>query len=72
MAPIISRLSSLGGGGNSGFTFGKRKLPASGLTLGQYGPFDFFGDGSALAHWKLDGNANDASGNYNGTASNVS
>jgi hypothetical protein len=72
MAPIISRLSSLGGGGTGGPTFGKRKLPASGLTLGQYGPFDFFGDGSALAHWKLDGNANDVSGNYNGTASNVS
>lgn len=37
----------------------------------QYGAFDFFGDGSALAQWKFDGNANDESGNYNGTASNV-
>jgi len=28
MAPIISRLSSLGGGGTGGFSFGKRKVPA--------------------------------------------
>jgi hypothetical protein len=28
MAPIISRLSSLGGGGTGGFSFGKRKIPA--------------------------------------------
>jgi hypothetical protein len=27
MAPIISRLSSLGGGGTGGFSFGKRKVP---------------------------------------------
>ena len=27
MSPIISRLSSLGGGGTGGFTFGKRKVP---------------------------------------------
>jgi hypothetical protein len=29
MAPIISRLSSLGGGGTGGFSFGKRKAPTS-------------------------------------------
>jgi len=28
MAPIISRLSSLGGGGTGGFSFGKRKVPS--------------------------------------------
>lgn len=30
MAPIISRITSLGGGGTGGFTFGKRKVPATG------------------------------------------
>ncbi len=30
MAPIISRLSSLGGGGTGGFSFGKRKVPSGG------------------------------------------
>ena len=30
MAPIISRISSLGGGGTGGFTFGKRKVPTAG------------------------------------------
>ena len=33
MAPIISRLSSLGGGGTGGFSFGKRKVPISGVTV---------------------------------------
>jgi len=32
MAPIISRLSSLGGGGTGGFSFGKRKIP-SGVSI---------------------------------------
>jgi hypothetical protein len=32
MAPIISRLSSLGGGGTGGLTFGKRKIP-SGVSI---------------------------------------
>jgi predicted GH43/DUF377 family glycosyl hydrolase len=32
---------------------------------------DIFGDGSAVATYNLDGNANDLGGNYNGTASNV-
>ena len=32
---------------------------------------DVFGDSSCLALYQLDGNANDKSGNYNGTASNV-
>jgi hypothetical protein len=32
MAPIISRLSSLGGGGTGGFTFGKRKGPSVAAT----------------------------------------
>ena len=32
---------------------------------------DAFGDESGLALYKLDGNANDESGNYNGTAKNV-
>lgn len=32
---------------------------------------DPFGDGSGLALYKLDGNANDESGNYNGTPTNV-
>jgi len=33
MSPIISRITSLGGGGTGGFTFGKRKVPANtGLT----------------------------------------
>lgn len=32
MAPIISRLSSLGGGGTGGFTFGKRKVPSADAT----------------------------------------
>lgn len=32
---------------------------------------DPFGDSSGLALYKLNGNANDESGNYNGTASNV-
>jgi len=32
---------------------------------------DIFGDGSAVATYNLDGNANDLSGNYNGTATNV-
>jgi len=35
MAPIISRLSSLGGGGTGGFSFGKRKVP---LAAGGGGP----------------------------------
>jgi hypothetical protein len=43
---------------------------------GQYGTiitpptvskFDFFGDGSAVALYQFDGNANDTGGNYNGT-----
>ena len=33
MAPIISRISSLGGGGTGGFTFGKRKGPSDGGAL---------------------------------------
>ena len=33
MAPIINRLSSLGGGGTGGFTFGKRKVPSDGGAL---------------------------------------
>ena len=32
---------------------------------------DPFGDSSGIALWQFDGNANDKSGNYNGTASNV-
>ena len=32
---------------------------------------DIFGDSSGLALYKLNGNANDESGNYNGTATNV-
>jgi hypothetical protein len=32
---------------------------------------DIFGDGSAVATYQLDGNADDLGGNYNGTATNV-
>lgn len=32
---------------------------------------DVFEDSSGIAYWKFDNNANDVSGNYNGTASNV-
>lgn len=32
---------------------------------------DIFGDGSGLALWQFENNANDYSGNYNGTASNL-
>lgn len=50
MSPIISRLSSLGGGGTGGFSFGKRKVPAGGG-----GPFSATG-GDLSAEATPDGN----------------
>jgi len=46
------------------------------LTVGDsktltHGALDPLGDGSGIALWQLDGDANDRSGNYNGTAYNV-
>lgn len=48
MAPIISRLSSLGGGGTGGFTFGKRKITSGGSarTWGTTSSSDFSSDGT--------------------------
>ncbi|RMA97533.1 putative Ig domain-containing protein [Hydrogenothermus marinus] len=51
------------GGGSSGGSSGSSCIP------GCFNNVDFFCDGSEIALFKLDGNANDASGTYNGTIS---
>ena len=42
-----------------------------GIKTYTHNTLDIFGDSSCIALYNLDGNANDKSGNYNGTASNV-
>ena len=42
-----------------------------GIKTYTHNTLDVFGDGSCIAFYKFEGNANDESGNYNGTASNV-
>ena len=57
----------LGTGGGGG---GDDTAPDPATKATDFAALDILGDGSCIAQWKLDGNGNDVSGNYNSTATN--